>query len=57
MDGLISGGALTWVFTVYKKFDVSTGPCLLRQVVDSVLINYNLGNTLNELYKGVFNSE
>lgn len=26
-------------------------------MVDSVLINYNLGNTLNELYKGVFNSE
>ena len=57
MDGLISWGALTWGFTVYKKFDVSAGPCLLRQVIDSVLINYNLGNTLNELYKGVFNSE
>ena len=30
---------------------------LYGKVVDSVLINYNLGNTLNELYKGVFNSE
>ena len=29
MDGLISGGALTWGFTVYKKFDVSTGPCFV----------------------------
>lgn len=36
MDGLISGGALTWGFTVYKKFDVSTGPCLIMSKLGEV---------------------